>query len=162
MPKPFQKSFICDNRIVKYRYYNGLFQARYRKQGYNIEVASKDFDTMKKKFIEKLNGHTQTQDVPAPASSRRSARSVLFADYAKDWLGIKKQTTKDSTFREYSRMFETNLKPTFGHLMLSEITRPVVQQYLFSFVAEEKYRTAEKLKLMLGCIFDMAADFPRP
>ena len=163
MPKSFQKSFIYDNRIVKYRYYNGLFQARYRKQGYNIEVASKDFDTMKKKFIEKLNGHTQTQDVPAPASSRRSAGSVLFADYAKDWLGIKKQTTKDSTFREYSRMFETNLNPTFGHLMLSEITRPVVQQYLFSFVAEGKYRTAEKLKLLLGCIFDMAAeDFNLP
>ena len=48
MPKSFQKSFIYDNRIVKYRYYNGLFQARYRKQGYNIEVASKDFDTIRK------------------------------------------------------------------------------------------------------------------
>ena len=30
MPKSFQKYFIYDKRIVKYRYYNGLFQARYR------------------------------------------------------------------------------------------------------------------------------------
>ena len=36
MPKSFQKAFIYDNRIVKYRYYEGLFQARYRMQGYNI------------------------------------------------------------------------------------------------------------------------------
>ncbi len=163
MPKSFQKAFIFDNRIVKFRYYEGLFQARYRKQGYNIEVASKDFDTMKKKFIEKLIGQAQIQDIPVADPKRRTAKTVLFADYAKDWLKLKEQTTKPSTFKEYSRMFEVNLRPTFGHLHLSEITRPLMQQYLFTFVEAEKYRTAEKLKLMLNCIFDMAAeDFNLP
>ena len=163
MPKSFQKAFIFDNRIVKFRYYEGLFQARYRKQGYNIEVASKDFDTMKKKFIEKLIGQAQIQDIPVADPKRRTAKTVLFADYAKDWLKLKEQTTKPSTFKEYSRMFEVNLRPTFGHLHLSEITRPLVQQYLFTFVEAGKYRTAEKLKLMLNCIFDMAAeDFNLP
>ncbi len=158
MPKSFQKAFIYDNRIVKFRYYQGLFQARYRRQGYNIEVASKDFDTMKKKFIEKLIGQAEVQDIPVADPKRRTAKTVLFADYAQDWLKLKEQTTKPSTFKEYSRMFEVNLRPTFGHLHLSEITRPLVQQYLFSFVEAGKYRTAEKLKLMLNCIFDMAAE----
>ena len=163
MPKSFQKAFIYDNRIVKFRYYQGLFQARYRRQGYNIEVASKDFDTMKKKFIEKLIGQAEVQDIPVADPKRRTAKTVLFADYAKDWLKLKEQTTKPSTFKEYSRMFEVNLRPTFGHLHLSEITRPLVQQYLFTFVEAGKYRTAEKLKLMLNCIFDMAAeDFNLP
>lgn len=163
MPKSFQKAFIYDNRIVKYRYYEGLFQARYRRQGYNIEVASKDFDTMKKKFIEKLIGQAEVQDIPVADPKRRTAKTVLFADYAQDWLKLKEQTTKPSTFKEYSRMFEVNLRPTFGHLHLSEITRPLVQQYLFTFVEAGKYRTAEKLKLMLNCIFDMAAeDFNLP
>ena len=163
MPKSFQKAFIYDNRIVKFRYYQGLFQARYRRQGYNIEVASKDFDTMKKKFIKKLIGQAEVQDIPAHDPKRRTAKTVLFADYAQDWLKLKEQTTKPSTFREYSRMFEANLRPTFGHLHLSEITRPLVQQYLFTFVEAGKYRTAEKLKLMLNCIFDMAAeDFNLP
>lgn len=163
MPKSFQKAFIYDNRIVKFRYYQGLFQARYRRQGYNIEVASKDFDTMKKKFIEKLIGQAEVQDIPVADPKRRTAKTVLFADYAKDWLKLKEQTTKPSTFKEYSRMFEVNLRPTFGHLHLSEITRPLVQQYLFTFVEAGKYRTAEKLKLMLNCIFDMAAeDFSIP
>ena len=163
MPKSFQKTFIYDNRIVKFRYYQGLFQARYRRQGYNIEVASKDFDTMKKKFIEKLIGQAEVQDIPITDPKRRTAKNVIFADYARDWLKLKEQTTKPSTFKEYSRMFEVNLRPTFGHLHLSEITRPLVQQYLFTFVEAGKYRTAEKLKLMLSCIFDMAAeDFNLP
>ena len=163
MPKSFQKAFIYDNRIVKFRYYQGLFQARYRRQGYNIEVASKDFDTMKKKFIEKLIGQAEVQDIPVADPKRRTAKTVLFADYAQDWLKLKEQTTKPSTFKEYFRMFEVNLRPTFGHLRLSEITRPLVQQYLFTFVEAGKYRTAEKLKLMLNCIFDMAAeDFNLP
>ena len=163
IPKSFQKAFIYDNRIVKFRYYQGLFQARYRRQGYNIEVASKDFDTMKKKFIEKLIGQAEVQDIPVADPRRRTAKTVLFAEYAQDWLKLKGQTTKPSTFKEYSRMFEVNLRPTFGHLHLSEITRPLVQQYLFTFVEAGKYRTAEKLKLMLNCIFDMAAeDFNLP
>lgn len=99
MPKSFQKAFIYDNRIVKFRYYQGLFQARYRRQGYNIEVASKDFDTMKKKFIEKLVGQAEVQDIPIADPKRRTAKTVLFADYAQDWLKLKGQTTKPSTFK---------------------------------------------------------------
>ncbi len=39
----------------------------------------------------------------------------------------------------------------------------MVQEYLFNFVREEKHRTAEKLKLQLTCIFDMAyEDFGLP
>ena len=54
MPKKFQASFIIDNRIVKYRYRHGMFQARYRREGFHIEVASKDYETMKRKFMARL------------------------------------------------------------------------------------------------------------
>lgn len=162
MPKSFQKIFIHDNKIVKFRYYNGFFQARYRRDGYIIEVSSKDFEKMKRKFIEKLTEQTEMRE-NGYEPDRRKGKNVLFADYADEWLKLKEQTTKPSTFKEYSRMFETNLKPTFGRMRLSEITRPLVQRYLFTFVGEGKFRTAEKLKLMLSCIFDMAAeDFNLP
>ena len=162
MPKSFQKSFIYDNRIVKYRYYNGLFQARYRKQGYNIEVASKDFDTMKKKFIDAYNRQSPSEETTDSASF---SPKISFGDYGKNWLKIKEQTTKPSTFKEYSRLFHCNLLPAFGKFPLDKITRPMLQDYLFSFVAQKKFRTAEKLKLQLSCIFDMAVEdfrFPSP
>ena len=79
MPKNFQQSFIMDNKIVKFRYHQGLFHARYRRDGYNIEVASKDFDTMKRKFMLRLCGQYETPNRPAnteklgskPKSKRR-------------------------------------------------------------------------------------------
>ena len=158
MPKSFQHLFAVDSTIVKYRYYQGLFQARYRRNGFNIEVASKDFETMKRKFTERLIGQAQQGDLPQGSTKKPTARTVLFGDFADEWLKIKKQTTKPSTYAEYERLLKTNLKPRFGHLCLSDINRPMLQSYLFEFVEQEKHRTADKLKLLLRCIFDLAAD----
>ena len=156
MPKSFQKAFIVDNRLVKYRYYQGLFQARYRRDGYNIEVASRDFDVMKKKFMDRLSGNSESQ-------KRRTAHTVKFEEFAEEWLAVKKQTTKPSTFKEYERMYNASLKPVFGEYRLSDITRAMIQDFLFGYVKEGKNRTAEKLKLQLNCIFDVAAeDFELP
>lgn len=158
MPKSFQHLFAVDSTIVKYRYYQGLFQARYRRNGFNIEVASKDFETMKRKFTERLIGQAQQCDLAQGSAKKPTARTVLFGNFADEWLKIKKQTTKPSTYAKYERLVKTNLKPRFGHLHLSDINRPMIQNYLFEFVEEGKYRTAEKLKLLLRCIFDLAAD----
>ncbi len=154
MPKKFQDIFIIDNKVVKYRYYDGLFQARYRRDGFYIEVAARTFEGMKQKFVEKMQITIEiipNQPQPAPAD-------VLFSTYGWEWLAIKKQTTKPSTYAEYERQFKVNLEPYFGHFKLSQITRPMVQKFLFKYVEEGKHRTASKLKLHLTCIFDMAAD----
>jgi hypothetical protein len=50
------------------------------------------------------------------------------------------------------------LKPTVQKKCLYEITRSDLQKYLFGIVDEGKHRKAEKLALMLNCIFDMATD----
>ena len=49
-----KKLFTINDKIVTYRYVNGLYQARFRRDGYNIEVASKNFDIMRQKFLDKL------------------------------------------------------------------------------------------------------------
>ena len=51
----------------------------------------------------------------------------------------------------------------FGNRVLAEITRNELQNYLFGIVGENKYRKADKLALMLNCIFDMTTeDFSSP
>ncbi len=162
MPKDFKISFMHDDQIVKCRYIRGMFQARYRKDGYDIEVASRSYDTMKEKFLEKLNaqaarGIQSKASLPAKVENK-TADGVFFSTYGLEWLKIKKTTTKSTTYAEYERMFRVNLEPTFGHLRLSQIDRQTVQDFLFKFVEEKKHRTAEKLKLLLNCIFDMAAE----
>ncbi len=156
MPKEFQLTFQHDEKIVKCRYHAGLFHARYRREGFKIEIAAKSYDLMKAKFIAKML--EQTANPPQMQEPIQEKEEVLFSTYGWNWLQIKKQTTKATTYAEYERSFKTNLEPTFGHLRLPQIDRQTVQDFLFKFVSEGKHRTAEKLKLQLTCIFDMAAD----
>ena len=166
MPEHIRKIFIANNYIVNYRITsNGYFEARIRRKGMYIEASGRDFETMRKRFMDRLTALYERPAQPAeqPPEQGKTAKTVLFGDYARDWLKIKEQTTKPSTFKEYERSFRVDLEPTFGMRPLADITRNDLQNYLFGIVGENKHRKAEKLALMLGCIFDMAAeDFGLP
>lgn len=166
MPEHIRKIFIANNYIVNYRITsNGYFEARIRRKGMYIEASGRDFETMRKRFMDRLaTFYTQPTVLAEPASlSAPTAKTILFGDYGREWLKIKEQTTKPSTFKEYERSFRVDLEPTFGNKPLAGITRNDLQNYLFGIVGENKHRKAEKLALMLNCIFDMAAaDFNLP
>ena len=168
MPESIRKIFIANNYIVNYRITsNGYFEARIRRKGMYIEASGRDFETMRKRFMDRLAAfYTQPTVTAEPAiSSTPTAKTMLFGNYGREWLKIKEQTTKPSTFKEYERSFRVDLEPTFGSKPLADITRTDLQNYLFGIVSENKHRKAEKLALMLHCIFDMAAedyDIPSP
>lgn len=169
MPESIRKIFIANNYIVNYRITsNGYFEARIRRKGMYIEASGRDFETMRKRFMDRLAAFyerqpiQQIEETPAPIVT---AKTMLFGNYGREWLKIKEQTTKPSTFKEYERSFRVDLEPTFGNKPLADITRNDLQNYLFGIVGENKHRKAEKLALMLHCIFDMAAedyDIPSP
>lgn len=138
-----KKLFTINDKIVTYRYVNGLYQARFRRDGYNIEVASKSFDMMKRKFLDKLL---------AAEKEKRNADFPLFANFIEDWLKIKKQTVKESTYKSYENLLSRNILPRFGHYHVNEITRKDIQDFLFELTDEGKNRTAQKLKLLLSAI----------
>lgn len=87
-----------------------------------------------------------------------SETSPMFTQYIEQWLAIKKYTVKESTYKEYERICNYNLIPTFGNYTIEEMTRPIIQAYLFSIVNEGKHRTAEKIQLTLVCIFDLIVE----
>ena len=168
MPESIRKIFIANNYIVNYRITsNGYFEARIRRKGMYIEASGRDFETMRKRFMNRLAAFYErppVQPAETPAAVP-TAKAILFGDYGREWLKIKEQTTKPSTFKEYERSFRVDLEPTFGNKPLAVITRTDLQNYLFGIVGENKHRKAEKLALMLNCIFDMAAedyDIPSP
>ena len=162
MPESVRKIFIANNYIVNYRITsNGYFEARIRRKGMYIEASGRDFETMRKRFMDRLAAfyeHPPIQQIEEPPTPIVTAKAVLFGDYGREWLKIKEQTTKPSTFKEYERSFRVDLEPTFGNKPLADITRTDLQNYLFGIVGENKHRKAEKLALMLNCIFDMAAE----
>ena len=165
MPLQYKNIFACEDKIITYRFHNGVYEARYRRDGFNIEVSSKQIETMKRKFIQALHEYSNNIK-PCTKNTRvkkRSAHTITFSEYGEEWLKIKEQTTKSSTYKEYARLFKQTLKPTFGAYHLDEINRSMLQNYLFTFIKEGKHRTASKIKLQLNCIFDMAyEDFSLP
>ena len=161
MPESIRKIFIANNYIVNYRITsNGYFEVRIRRKGMYIEASGRDFETMRKRFMDRLAAFYERQPVqPAETPAAiPTAKTVLFGNYGREWLKIKEQTTKPSTFKEYERSFRVDLEPTFGNKPLADITRTDLQNYLFGIVGENKHRKAEKLALMLNCIFDMAVE----
>ncbi|MBE7100211.1 MAG: hypothetical protein E7364_01220 [Clostridiales bacterium] len=150
MPEKFKRFFVLDENIVSYRITkDGLYQARFRRCGYNIEVAHKDFATMKHRFLKKLaEAEKKLEQIGYP----------LFKEYAAGWLKEKQRTVKESTYKGYEQLVRVNLIPAFGEMSLKEITRKEVQELLFSYVDQGKNRTAQKLKVMLTAMFDVIVD----
>ncbi len=156
MSKPIQQILIVNNQLVSYRITkNGYYEARIRRKDMYIEASGRDFETMKTRFLQRLYDYAEgkTTQRKTPVQKKN-----LFTDYAEEWLSIKKQTTKASTYKEYERLYTADLEPTFRGKYLQDITRSDLQKYLFSIVDEGKHRKAQKLALVLNCIFDIASD----
>ncbi len=166
MPQRIKNLFACKDYIVYYRTRaNGCHEARLRCDGYNISVSSKNLTVLKEKFLQEFmrqSGELEPQEEQIPT---KSAETVLFSDYLTEWLNIKERTVKASTFAHYTQTANLYIYPKFKGRTLASITRSELQEYLFSFVDAEKHRTAEKVQLILRCVFDVACDdfdFPSP
>ena len=152
MPTIYQSVFAAGNLIVHYRLRkDGVYEARFHRQGIDIEVSSKDFSVLKQKFIEKLRNFKVNHDGKANVVK-------TFAEYAEEWLNIKRVTTKPSTYSEYARMLNHDILPVFGKKPVLEIDRSALQSFLLTYVYNGTVRTADKLFLVLRCIFDVVAD----
>ena len=153
MPEKFKRFFVLDENIVSYRITkDGLYQARFRRKGYNIEVACKDFITMKHRFLRKL----------AEAEKNLERKTYpLFKDYAMGWVQEKSRTVKESTYKGYEQIVRANLLPVFGEMTLNELSCKNIQEFLFAYTDQGKNRTAQKTKVLLTAMFDvMVDDYP--
>ena len=54
MPNNLNKILKADDKIISYRFHRGMHHARYRRDGFNIEVASTSLKIMKEKLMIKL------------------------------------------------------------------------------------------------------------
>ena len=150
LPPALQKLLEkCGRSVACRTTEHGLYQARFRRNGYNVEVADKNFSALKEKFLQKLI---------AADNKKRQSEFPLFIDYAEDWLSVKRRVVKDSTYDGYALQLRRKLIPEFGDLPLNKVQRSAVQNYLFSFSDAGKHRTAHKLKTLLSAIFATAAE----
>lgn len=140
--------FIDEFDASKDTILKNIIQNGFHRQGIDIEVSSKDLTKLKQKFIDKLNHKDEKPD----------KKDKTFAEYADEWLNIKKVTTKQSTYNEYVRLLNHDILPVFGEIKAIEIDRCMLQNFLLTYVEKGVLRTSHKLFLLLRCIFDMIAE----
>ena len=101
MPEIIRKIFIANNYIVNYRITsNGYFEARIRRKGMYIEASGRDFETMRKRFMDRLSefyNKIPAEPVPVAPEPVQTAKTILFTEYAESWLKIKAQRLKAFT-----------------------------------------------------------------
>ena len=148
MPDDIKKLFVYNNNVIHYRYYRGMYQVRFHRNGYKIEVASKDFNVMKSKFFAALLEQTEHKPSVMP----------LMKDFLVQWLAEKKPTLKEGTYKSYENLINAEIIPNFGEKHIDRITRKEIQDYLFRVVEQGKNRTAQKVKQLLGAVFALAVE----
>lgn len=150
MSEPVKILLIYSGYEIKYRVIKNTYQVRFRRDGYNIELCAKDLNSLKIRFLTEIE----------KAVPKKKSVTPYLKDFIKEWLAIKKTTVKESTYKSYLDLINAHIIPAFGNKRLDEITRADVQNYLSELVSKEKYRTAEKLKVQLNAIFEVAvADY---
>ena len=91
MPEKYRKIFACEDRIIPYRFHKGVYEAHYRRDGFNVFACAKNFDEMRKKFsaklLEAMHG-AAPEPYETQKEKRPNVRKALFSDYLKEWLII--------------------------------------------------------------------------
>lgn len=146
MPDDVKKIIIINGKAVSYREVRGMYQVRYHRDGYNIDVASKSLKVVRQKFIDKL----------IEQDKAKQSKTPLIKDFSIEWLKIIKPITKKSTFNSYVSTWRAHIIPAFGHIHLDELTRDDIQTYIYLLTEEGKNRTAKKIKQQLGACYKIA------
>lgn len=75
------------------------------------------------------------------------------------WIGIKKQTVRPNTVRNYSERYERNIKGVIGNKLLTDV-KPIHCQKIFSDMADEGYKTTTiyQTRIALYNLFEFARE----
>ncbi len=151
MPNSIQQILLIYNGYaVPYEKYKNSLRARYRRDGYVIEVYGKTVEILKAKFLDRLTNYKPKVKIDTSIP--------FFKDFVAEWIKLKELSVKTSTLESYNKLLSLHLLPTFGEKRLQTITRVDVQDFLTALVKEGKNRTASKLKQLLSAIFDVAVE----
>jgi len=131
---------------------NGTYQARFvDKFGNRKQKKSKKLQEVRQwladaTYIDKHSDLDQATDMLVDA----------WFDY---WIGIKKQTVRPNTVRNYSESYERNIKGVIGNKLLTDV-KPIHCQKIFSNMAEEGYKTTTiyQTRIALYNMFEFARE----
>lgn len=149
MPKWFVKIYkLKGGKVAHIRQKpNGTYEIRYRRDGLNISVGSKNLADAKERFIQAL----------CDARTKEMNDKTFFGQFAKQWLDVvKKPHIKETTYEDYIVAFRAHIFPKFGNKRLRDIKPLDVQKLLNGIEQKGSPRSAIKVYILLKALFDFA------
>lgn len=140
--------FIKD---MKYRITkDGLHQFRYRRDGINVQITSKNFETAKQKAREFI------YDLKRKLGMETKPKHINSLDYvAQLWFRTKRSHALPTTVNAYLSVYRNHIKPKFGNLSISKIL-PMDLQPFFDDLHGKLGKTCENCKVLLNGFFELA------
>lgn len=151
MPKKFKNEFRTGRVKARVRQReDGRYEIRCQINNQKITASSKKLEVAKEKFIERLK-------ITANPQSSLTAKTVKLGDYMKKWLEtVKKPYVKPNTYKFYLQTFNAYVIPRLGERDLMSIKAFELQDLINDFTNVKKFRTAQKVYLLLSAVFDYA------
>lgn len=154
MKKSFRNTFRTDGKTISYRKrMRGInscsYEARYRRNGYNISVSAKSILELKKKFIEALNATDQEEQENKVPTTFNEFTMYYFENFRKRKVGTQ-------TYRVDLNRYKIHILPHFGSIELKKIIPTQCQQLIDKITQRGYKRTAQEVYSLLNLIFKMA------
>ena len=131
---------------------NGTYQARF------VDKFGKRRQKKSKKLQEVRQWLADAAYIDEHSDLDRASDMLVDAwfDY---WIGIKKQTVRPNTVRNYTERYERNIKSVIGDKLLGDV-KPIHCQKVFSNMAEEGYSstTIYQTRITLYSMFEFAKE----
>lgn len=123
---------------------DGLYQIRYRREGFNVQFTAKTKKLAQERFKE------WGQSVNEEKKEQMPHRQTLFGEFAlKYFETVKKVNVGEETYDTLFRRFQLHVLPKLGNIPIKNITPMKCQELLNDVLAAGKGRTAEGLKILL-------------
>ena len=153
MAKTFKKEFIANGlvaRIIKRQ--SGkrtfLYEIRYRRNGYKIEVSSTDINKAKQKFLDA----TKPQNIGKYLVATVKSGQNLFKEIASEWLEYKKGKINERTYKSYESYYRRYFAEPLGNIPILQIRTIDIDKLLNA----DKARLYEDLRTVINSIFKYA------
>lgn len=161
MPQKYRKLFKYGTVIARiYKTKDNVYEVRCQINNIKYYGSSKRLELAKLKFIEDLHKDKEPKKpITVVEEPTIEETPTLTNEYFSTWINdIKKATIKESTLNGYLSLYSCQLKSYFENVALKDVTTKFVQLKINKLISNKNFRTAKKIKTMLGDMFKFAVN----
>lgn len=161
MPQKYRKLFKYGTVIATVsKKKNNVYEVRCQINNIKYYGSSKKLELAKLKFIEDLSKEKEPKKpVTVDLEPAIEDAPLMTNDYFRSWINdVKKPTIKATTYDGYINLYNCHLDLYFKDLALKAVTTKFVQVKINDLIMNKNFRTAKKIKTLLGDMFKFAVN----